>query len=195
MHTTRASLLHRIRDRQDTTAWGEFDAIYRPLLGRFARARGLNDDQVEDVIQHCMTAVSQHIDRFDYDPRKGRFAGWLRTLVNNRVRNLLRNRREQQAQTQDFHRQEQSEQTPDELFDKLWMQEHLRHCLRLVRKEVDEADYTAFRQYVIEEQPVEVVCGALNITAARLYKIKWRLTRKVGEKMKELLQGQGQGCA
>ena len=46
------------------------------MLMRFAKGRGLDHAGAEDVTQHCMAAVSKHIERFDYDPRKGRFKGW-----------------------------------------------------------------------------------------------------------------------
>ena len=54
MDTTRASLLLRIKDTRNTHAWAEFDAIYRPMLYRFARARGLDDAAAEDLVQHCI---------------------------------------------------------------------------------------------------------------------------------------------
>jgi RNA polymerase sigma factor (sigma-70 family) len=187
MHTTRVSLLLRIKNRRDATAWGEFDALYRPMLQRFAMMRGLNHAEAEDVVQQCMMAVQEHISRFDYDPKKGRFKGWLRTMVNNRVRNLLRDRHEQTAESQDFKRDQAREQPPDEMFDKLWREEHLKHCLLLVRAEVEEATFQAFQKYVIEERPVEEVCKALNLTTNQLYKVKWRVTQKLGEKMKELM--------
>ncbi|MFH1417663.1 MAG: sigma-70 family RNA polymerase sigma factor [Planctomycetota bacterium] len=191
METTRASLLVRIKDRHDTEAWRMFDAIYRPMLYRFSVSRGLDHAQAEDVVQQCMVAVNSHINSFEYDPRKGRFKGWLRTMVNNRIRNLARDRHEQLAESQDFRRGQQCEQSPEELFDKLWMDEHLKHCLLMIREEVEDATFRAFSCYVIEEQPVEKVCEELGITANRLYKIKWRLTQKLSEKMKELLEGTG----
>jgi RNA polymerase sigma factor (sigma-70 family) len=187
VRTTRPSLLIRIKDRRDSESWREFDAIYRPLLHRYARARGLDDAEAEDVTQHCLAAISGHISRFDYDPTKGRFKGWLKTLVNNRVRNLMRDRREQPAESQDFKRDQRREPLPEALFEELWMEEHLRHCLELVRGEVTEATYAAFQSHVIEERPVEEVCAALKMTANQLYKIKWRVTQKLEEKLKELL--------
>ncbi len=189
MRTTRASLILRIRDRRDATAWREFDAIYRPMLYRFATMRGLDHAGAEDVVQHCMIAIQEHIVRFDYDPKKGRFKGWLKTMVNNRVRNLLRDRHEQPAESQDFKRDQQREQSPEDVFEKLWVDEHLKHCLRLVREEVEPATFTAFQRYVIEEQPVEKVCEELEMTANQVYKIKWRVTQKLGERMKELVEG------
>ncbi len=67
MNTTRISLLLRIKDLKDADAWAEFDAIYRPILSRFAAARGLQEADVDDVVQHCMTAIHAHIKAFEYD--------------------------------------------------------------------------------------------------------------------------------
>jgi hypothetical protein len=47
MPPTRASLLVRLRDRRDQTAWQEFVALYGPLVYGYARKQGLQDaDQV-----------------------------------------------------------------------------------------------------------------------------------------------------
>jgi RNA polymerase sigma-70 factor (ECF subfamily) len=185
MESTRASLLIRIRDRQNARAWEEFDSLYRPMLRRFARARGLDANEAEDVVQQCMAAIIGHIGQFDYDPGKGRFKGWLRTLVNNQVRNRLRRRGEQQADTQVFERDQQREGAPEELFDRIWLRDHLRHCLELIRRQVQRSTYLAFKAYVIEERPVEEVCRELNMTRNQVQLIKWRLTRMLAEKMRE----------
>ena len=189
MDTTRASLLVRVRDPQNSQAWRQFDAIYRPMLYRFARARGLDHADAEDIVQQCMGAVQKYIREFDYDPARGRFKGWLRTMLNNRVRNLAKARHEQVAESQDFKRPQHREESPDETFERLWMQEHLRHCLRELESEVESSTFQAYQAYVIEERPVEEVCRELNMTANQLYKIKWRVTQRLGEKMKLLTEG------
>lgn len=189
MDTTRASLLLLVRNADDTDAWRQFDGIYRPMLYRFGRASGLSDADAEDVTQHCMSAIHRHIRGFDYDPSKGRFKGWLRTMVNNRIRNLVRGRREQAAESQDFKRPQQREQTPDELFDRIWMDEHLKQCMKLVREEVEPQTFQAFQRYVLDEQPVEQVCRELHLTANQVYKAKWRMTQKLTTRMLELEDG------
>lgn len=170
-------------------AWHAFDAIYRPMLYRFARGRGLAHDDAEDVVQHCLAAISDHIEEFTYDPAKGRFKSWLRTLVNNRVRNLARNRKERQGTSNEFRGLAQREPEPAEEFDRIWMEEHLWHCLRELRCEVEPKTYEAFRAYVVEQKPVDEVCAALNLKPNNVYTIKWRMTERVAAKMKELLGG------
>lgn len=189
MDTTRASLLLRIRDREDSAAWEAFDAIYRPMLCRFARSRGLGEADTEDVVQQCMASIQAHIEGFDYDPDKGRFKSWLRTMVNNRIRNLLRDRREKQADTREFENVLDPTDTPEEAFERLWMQQHLWHCLRQIQAEVEQTTFKAYQYYVIEQRPIGEVCGELNLTTNQVYTIKWRLTEKVSAKMKELLDG------
>lgn len=187
MEPTRASLLFRLKDAADASAWLEFDAIYRPIIHRFARVRGLADADADDITQQCMSVVHQHIRGFEYDPTKGRFKGWLKTMVNNRVRNFFRDRKDVAAETADLRRPEGREDSPEEAFDRVWMDEHLRHCLEQIRSEVGEATYAAFRGYVLEERPVEEICSTHKMTPNQVYQIKWRVTQKLGEKMKELV--------
>ena len=107
--------------------------------------------------------------------------------ANNRIRNLLRDRKEALAESKDFKRPQQRELAPDEAFDKIWIAEHLKHCLKLIRTEIEESTFQAFHQHVIEHRPVEEVCKELSMTPNQVYKIKARVTRKLAAKMKELL--------
>jgi RNA polymerase sigma-70 factor (ECF subfamily) len=187
METTRPSLLLRIRDRSDAAAWAEFDSIYRPMLSRIAAARGLDPATADDIVQECMAAVHRHIGGFQYDPERGRFKGWLRTLVNNRFRNLLRDKHDYLAESEDFKRPQEREQSPEDLFDQMWREEHLKHCLRQIRDEVEDSTFRAFVAYVIEEQSVESVCEELRMSPNQVHAIKSRLTRRLHARMTELM--------
>lgn len=186
MDTTRPSLLLRIRDHADTGAWHTFHDIYRPMLLGFARARGLSEADAEDVTQQCLAAISSHIAEFEYDPSRGRFKSWLRALVNNHVRNLMRGRRADAARSSDFERPQEREPEPDAVFEQLWLEQHLRHCLEWLRAEVGERTFMAFEQYVIDERPAQEVADALGLSVDNLYTIKWRLTQKIAQRMREL---------
>lgn len=179
----------RIRNRNDGTAWREFDAIYRPMLHRFASASGANPTEAEDIVQHCMSAVHQHISTFEYNKAKGRFKGWLKTLVANRVRNFFRDRHEKIADSMDFKALKAKDASPEDLFDKIWMDEHLRYALKLVRDEVEPQTFQAFQYYVIEERPVEEICQQLGINQNQVHKAKYRITKRLSEHMQMLTEG------
>lgn len=185
MEITRTSLLVRVRDVADASAWQEFASIYQPILARFARARGLSATDVDDTVQHCMTVLVQHLRTFEYDPKRGRFRGWLRTVVNNHVRKLWRDRREEQPGSSAFSGLKDTAETPDDEFDRIWMQEHLHHCLERIRGEVPAERYEAFRTHVILEATVEDTCQRFGLTPDQLYKLKWKMTRRLSEVMRD----------
>src|SRR5437868_3093427 len=75
--STRASLLIRLRDPRDERAWGEFVDIYEPLILGLARRGGLRGADADDLAQEVFAAVASAIGRWDLDPARGSFRGWL----------------------------------------------------------------------------------------------------------------------
>jgi RNA polymerase sigma-70 factor (ECF subfamily) len=191
MDTTRPSLLRRIRDPGDRAAWEAFDAIYRPLLLRYARALGLAHADAEDAAQHVLAILSQRMASFDYDSGRGRFRGWLRTIVVNHVRNLARSRNADARARGAAAEQADGGHglSPEEIFDRLWMQEHLWHCLRELQGEVDERTWEVFHRLVFEGAPVAAICRELHVEPGNVYTIRWRLTRSIAQKMELLTDG------
>lgn len=183
LEQTNPSLLRSVRDRGNQEAWSQFDALYRPMLRRFAKSYGLKEADLDDVVQHCMTALCVKMDEFTYDPSRGRFKGWLRTMVNNRCRDLLRMRGNLPVELEAAERVTAEGSSPEEAFEQIWMDEHLSHCVRLIEQEVDATTYSAFRKYVIESKEVEDVCRELALTPNQLYKIKHKLTKRLKELM------------
>src|ERR1700731_821993 len=82
---TRVSLLVRLRDPGDESAWKEFVELYAPLVYGYARKQGLQDADAADLSQEVLGAVAGSIGRLDYDPSRGAFRNWLFTLVRRRL--------------------------------------------------------------------------------------------------------------
>ena len=85
---TRLSLLIRLRDHQDRQAWTQFVEVYAPLLYGYVRKRGLQDADAADLTQVCLRQVAAHMGSLEYDPGRGRFRGWLFTIVRNKLRDF-----------------------------------------------------------------------------------------------------------
>src|SRR4051812_28184810 len=65
MQETRTSLLRRVRDPADRQSWGEFVALYEPLLLSYVRKRGLNDHDAQDVVQGIFIALLRKLPGFE----------------------------------------------------------------------------------------------------------------------------------
>jgi len=94
MTQTRSSLLTRLPTTPgDADAWRDFDELYRPLLTSWLLRHALQTQDVEEVLQDVLAAVVSEMPRFQYDPEKGRFRAWLRTILVNRLRMFWRQRK------------------------------------------------------------------------------------------------------
>jgi RNA polymerase sigma-70 factor (ECF subfamily) len=82
---TRPSLLARLRDVHDDSAWRTFVDTYAPLLYRWCRGRGLQDADAADVSQDILAEVVRAVRTFEYRPERGRFRDWLGTLTRRRL--------------------------------------------------------------------------------------------------------------
>lgn len=196
MDPTRSTLLVRLADPEDQEAWRIFDRLYRPMLVGFSRTRGLEQADAEDVAQHCTAAVLKHIAQFQHR-HAGSFKGWLRSIAENRIRDLARargaGRREEQADTGIWSRQADDAENPEQSWERHWLREHLRYCLEQIRPDIAESTFLAFHQNVLEERPAKEVAEALGMTANQVYVAKFRVLERIRNMMLELTGPDGAG--
>lgn len=185
-HITRASLLLRIKDPRNTQAWAEFHDLYAPLLYRYARARGLSHEDAQDVRSTCYEAIVKQIPHFDYDLQKGGFKAWLRTLVNRRVVDLLRKRRDVAMDVGGLESIPNDDDSADQVWEQQWRQQCLRHCVQQAGSHVTEQSYQAFLLLVEEQCSVAEVCKRLGMNANQVYKAKARVLTTVRELMQAI---------
>src|SRR5262249_55617213 len=78
---TRVSLLGRLRlNPLDQAAWNEFVDRYGPMIFRWCRQQGLQGVDAEDVTQNVLLKLARRMRTFVYQPERGRFRDWLRTV-------------------------------------------------------------------------------------------------------------------
>src|SRR5690242_1250894 len=82
---TRQSLLSRLRDVQDQEGWREFFDCYWRLIYNVARKSGLGDTEAQDVVQSTFIYLSRRMPKFRYEPARGSFKSWLRTVTRSRI--------------------------------------------------------------------------------------------------------------
>jgi RNA polymerase sigma-70 factor (ECF subfamily) len=87
--TTMTSLLGRLRSQpSDQQAWNDFVDRYGPRLYAWARQRGAQDADAQDVVQMVLVKLADRMRTFEYD-RSRSFRGYLRTLTQHAWSDLV----------------------------------------------------------------------------------------------------------
>jgi len=189
---TRPSLLVRIRNPQDERAWREFLDIYEPLIYRLARRKGFQDADARELSQEVFLAVASAIDRWDPDPTRGSFRGWLFRIARNLMINLLaRQRRHPQGTgSSDIKRLLEEQAAPvgedSALFDRQYQREVFRWAAEQIRGQFRETTWRAFWLSSVEQREIKEVAETLGLTAGAVYIARSRVMARLRETVEGL---------
>jgi RNA polymerase sigma factor (sigma-70 family) len=182
---TRPSLLVRLRDSRDEQAWAQFVEIYDPLIFKLARQRGLQDADAADLVQEVFRAVAVAVSRYDPNPAKGSFRGWLSTIARNLIVNLLRTRKRQPQGSGQTEILELLEEQPapaceeSTIFDEEYRRSLLTWAVDRIRDEFAEPAWQAFFQTAVEGRPPKDVASSLGMTLGTVYQYKSRVVARL----------------
>jgi RNA polymerase sigma factor (sigma-70 family) len=191
---TRASLLIRLRDRTDQSAWNEFVAVYGPVIYQFARNRGLQDADAADMMQDVLRSVTGAIGRLDYDPQQGRFRGWLFTITRNRVMTLLASRKGKARGTGNSDVNSLLAAQPDQHagLDQDWELEYRRSqtalAMEQVRSEFSDKVWSAFWKTAVDAEPADTTGRELGMSTGAVYVAKSRVLARLREVVQRKLE-------
>jgi len=193
---TRRSLLSRLKDCNQQEAWREFFNIYWRLIYNVARRAGLDDQGAQDAVQETMLSVSAEMPDFRYDPSKGSFKGWLRTITRRRVADQLRKRYVRHEQDRvdaamtsvQAEIEAESEQTPllDKMWDEQWREHLMDAAMSRVKRSVRADHYQLFELTVLKGCPLGEVAGSLGISVPMAYVIRHRIGRMLKKEIAHL---------
>jgi len=191
--TTHASLLERLAQGDDAPAWREFSDRYGELIRSFARRRGLQPSDCDDVMQDVMLAVTRNMPGFDYDPARGRFRGYLKTIA---VRAIIRKQFQKRGEPGNELLEESFDEAArddavDEQWEQEWRQHHLRVAMQAARQEFNEADVAAFELYAGQGRPAEEVARELGMSVDSVYQAKSRMLRRLRELVAQQVAEEG----
>src|SRR4051812_44239441 len=189
--STRASLLIRLRDPGDERAWTEFTEIYGPLVHGLARRRGLQEADAEDLAQEVFRIVSLAIERYDPDPDRGSFRGWLSRIARNLIINLFVARRRLPQGTGDTDLHRLLEDRPDPAgedsvsFDAEYRRRLIAWAAERVRGEFSEPAWRAFWQVGVEGRPPKEVASDLGMSLGTVYQYKSRAVVRIRREIEQ----------
>jgi RNA polymerase sigma factor (sigma-70 family) len=187
---TRLSLITRLKNRTDQDAWDEFVEIYRPVVCRIARLKGLQDADAEDLAQQVLTAVAAAVDHWDPDKARGRFRAWLNTIARNLILNALTRRTPDRGfggelENNPLDRQIAREGPDSDLVRTESRREVFHWAAGQIGGEFQQVTWQSFLLTAVEgRDPVEVA-KLLGKTLGAVYAARGRVMRRLREKVLE----------
>ena len=188
---TRHSLIARLKDPQNHSAWTEFVCVYEPFLLRLVKKQGTPDQHAADVTQQLLLTIAKSVDRWRPDGKVASFRRWLGCVARNVVIKFMTRERKQIAGrggseflvqlegiTDDSIAAEQIRQYQHELI--LWAAE-------LVRVEFRENSWRAFWETEIEGRSVADVSLELGVSTGSVYMSRSRVFARIRNRIEEVL--------
>ena len=192
---TRPTLLARIRDLSDQTAWNQFAALYAPVIHGYLRSRGLQEADAADVTQQALQKVMAAVGRLEYDRAKGRFRGWLLTITRNALIDHVKRGRKGVVGSGDTAVHALLDAVPvpdvataeeDARWDRECQERVLQWAMEEVRSSFEPKTWQAFHETAIRHRSPEEVAIVLAMTVGAVYVAKSRVTARLRRVVTEL---------
>lgn len=192
---TRLSLLFRVGDGADQTAWDEFVQIYHPVIYRTARYRGLQDADAMDVAQGVLMSVGKALATRPHDPARARFRTWLTTVTRNAAVNAMRGKRHDRASGDSgvrevLHAVADTNLPPgeddDEVLEREYQKELFRVAASRIESEFAQDTWQAFWRTTVEGQSIAEVAADLHKQVGSVYAARSRIIRRLKTAIAEL---------
>ena len=146
-------------------------------------------------MQETVLSVAKKMPKFQYNPARGSFKGWLLQLTRWRIADQLRSRQKmmqpaaaEREPADAVSEEEGSAYEPFslELWDEEWKNNLLQAALDRIKRRVNPKTYQIFELYVIQEWPVTKIRSLLGVSMGRIYLIKHRVSHMIKREMQLL---------
>jgi RNA polymerase sigma-70 factor, ECF subfamily len=170
MDQTRSTLLGRIRDPADAKAWGEFVALYQPLLTAYVRRRGLGEEDVRDVVQDVFARLVKSLPEFELARHRGRFRTWLWQVCQSALCDWARRQRRRSRAEDVWLKRLSNAPLPgtgdsDAEWERLHRRRVLSFALDQVRARSQPASWACFERHLLRRKPSALVALELGVSA------------------------------
>ncbi|MEO1525689.1 MAG: sigma-70 family RNA polymerase sigma factor [Planctomycetota bacterium] len=177
---TQSLLLAKLPSLENRDAWEEFVEIYRPVIYRMARRRGMQDPDAQDLSQEVLIRVAKSIDRWEAQPGV-RFRHWLRKVAANAILTALTksNHAAIDGSTADQLLASVPESETERELENEYLRERYLRAAANVKVDVSPVTWQAFEQTVIQGHSCEYVAQALGKSIGVIYAARSRILKRL----------------
>jgi RNA polymerase sigma-70 factor (ECF subfamily) len=180
-----------LRDPADPQAWKAFVRRYTPKVLAWCRRWHLQPADAQDVTQEVLYKLARQLREFHYDPAKGHFRSWLKTVTRHVWSDLCESRRRAGWGSGDPHVQRLLDEQEDraslpEALEDAFVQEVYEEARTRVQLRVSRQTWEAFRLVVVDNWPGDRVAAQLGMKVAAVYRSKHRVRQMLQEEIHKL---------
>lgn len=179
-YTTSKSMLDRIRDGDDDHAWAAFYEKYRGMIVAIGRRRGLTEAECDDLLQETLTIFWQRLDRFVYQPEKGKFRGYLSRMAGQ-IAARIRDRRLVPVPPMPEYDSDVDGRIMHE-----WEDFVLGKALDELKNRISTESFEAFYLSAVQGIPVRQVAAVTGKTPNNIYNLRSRCLAALREILREI---------
>jgi RNA polymerase sigma-70 factor (ECF subfamily) len=188
---TGSVLLVLLKDPSDPLAWNTFVERYGPKIYAWCCKWRLQEADAQDVTQNVLTRLVQKLGTFAYDPNKGTFRGWLKTVTYHAWRDYVDSAERASPSKRDteFVRRLESLEARDDLVKSLgeaFDLELLAEAQARVQLRVTPRDWQIFQELAVDGRPGPAVAKELHMTVTAVLMAKSRVQKKLREEVRRL---------
>lgn len=183
--STNASLLVRVRDPANVDAWREFENRYAQLIRSYCRRRNLDPADSDDVSQLVWSKLAKGLRDFSYDPAKGKFRGYLYTVVRSAISRQFAHRQNDAtwlAEHRDLANLVSEDGNHDDAWEREWTDHHFRLAFATIEQTFDSQSVAIFQRLLAGES-ADRIATDFTMTTAAVNQAKHRIRGR----MKELI--------
>lgn len=197
MSVTSASLLDRLHENKDPSAWSRLVELYSPLIRSWLRKHSVQDNDADDLTQEVLAVVVRRLPDFRHNQRTGAFRALLRAITINCARDFWKANRIRPAVPGGTNFGEYLDQLadPDNPLSRQWDRDHdlhvTRQLLEMIEPQFAPNTWKAFRRVAIEGAPAEQVAKELGLTVNAVFIAKSRVLSRLREEAAGLIETEG----
>jgi RNA polymerase sigma factor (sigma-70 family) len=192
--STSVTLLLRVRELGDREAWDRFVTAYAPQVFAWCRRHNLQDSDAADVTQEVLTRLVRTMKTFNYDPQRGSFRGWLKTVTQNAVRDLIADGRRQGCGVGDTQATRAfagicdaaASAELEERISSQYEQQLLREAETRVQARVQSKTWAAYRLTAVDQRSAQSAAEELEMPVSEVYVAKSRVIRMLRDEVARL---------
>lgn len=166
--------------KSDDSAWKRFNDIYSPLIRLHGHDCGLDSDSLDDLVQEVLISVASNTQNFTYDPAKGRFRDFLRSIIRHRANDILRKK----YRIGKVPVIEMDNPSLDDLFLEEWQKHVEKTALDMLKKNISAKHYQIYELLVIHRKRVKEVASFFGLPEQTIYSIR----KRTEEKLKQIIE-------